>query len=87
VKRPDRDVGLSLLGNVIWFFFGGLWLALGHLIAGLLLMLTIIGIPFGVASIKMAGLALAPFGKMIVPKGELPAGATLVVVPPDGLGA
>ena len=47
----------------------GLWLALGHLVTGLLLCLTIIGIPFGVASFKLAGLALVPFGKMIVKAG------------------
>jgi uncharacterized membrane protein YccF (DUF307 family) len=58
---------LSFLGNVIWFFLGGIWLALGHLLAGLLLCITIIGIPFGVASFRMAGLALAPLGKQIVP--------------------
>jgi uncharacterized membrane protein YccF (DUF307 family) len=43
------------------------WLALGHMIAGILLCLTIIGIPLGIASFKMAGLALAPLGKTIVP--------------------
>ena len=71
VRRPDRDAGLSTLGNVIWFVFGGLWLALAHLIVGLLLCVTIIGIPLGLASIKMAGLAIAPFGRQIVPKSQL----------------
>ena len=66
VHRPDRDVALSLLGNVIWLVFGGLWLALGHLLTGLVLIITIIGFPLGIANIKMAGLALAPFGKRIV---------------------
>ena len=72
VERQDRDVALGCLGNAIWFVFGGVWLALGHLVAGLLLCLTVIGIPLGVASFKMAGLALAPFGKQIVPIGTVP---------------
>ena len=58
-----------MIGNVLWFVLGGWWLALGHLVGGLLLCLTIIGIPFGIASFKMAGLALAPLGKRIVPAG------------------
>lgn len=67
VERQDRDVALGCLGNTIWLVTGGVWLALGHLLAGLLLCLTIVGIPLGVASFKLAGLALAPFGKQIVP--------------------
>ena len=66
VRRPDADDGVSVIANVIWLVFGGIWLALGHVVAGLLLCITIIGIPFGVASFKMAGLALVPFGKEIV---------------------
>jgi uncharacterized membrane protein YccF (DUF307 family) len=49
VQRPGRDAGLSTLGNVLWFFLGGFWLAMGHLLVGLLLCLTIIGIPLGIA--------------------------------------
>jgi uncharacterized membrane protein YccF (DUF307 family) len=60
-------VALGCLGNVLWFLFGGFWLALGHLITGILLCLTIIGIPFGIASFKMAGLALAPFERRSFP--------------------
>ena len=66
VRRPDANDGVSVIANVIWLVFGGIWLALGHVVAGLLLCITIIGIPFGVASFKMAGLALVPFGKEIV---------------------
>jgi uncharacterized membrane protein YccF (DUF307 family) len=65
VARPTAG-GLTFLGNVIWFLLGGLWLALAHVLVGLLLCLTIIGIPFGVASFKMAGLALAPLGKEVI---------------------
>lgn len=70
VKRPDADAGLSCLGNAIWFVFSGLWLAIGHVITGVLLCITVIGIPLGLASFKMAGASLTPFGKMIVPVGQ-----------------
>lgn len=66
VDIPNRSSGVSFIANVVWLFLGGFWLAIGHVVAGLLLMITIIGIPLGVASFKMAGLALAPFGKTIV---------------------
>ena len=67
VERPGAGAAGSCLGNVIWFFFAGVWLAFGHLFTGLLLCATIIGIPFGIASFKLARLALWPFGKIIVP--------------------
>ena len=67
VPAPTRSVGLSAIGNVIWFVLAGWWLALAHLITGCLLCLTIIGIPLGIGSFKMAGAALVPFGKQIVP--------------------
>lgn len=56
---------LSVVMNVIWIFIGGFWICLTHLAFGLLLCITIIGIPFGRQHFKMAGLALAPFGKSI----------------------
>ena len=65
-----EDLGTGLLGtlgNVIWLVLAGWWLALGHLITAFLLMLTIIGIPFAWAHLKLAGIALWPIGKMIVP--------------------
>lgn len=71
VRRPRADVSLSTLGNVIWFILGGWFLVLLHLLTGLLLLLTIVGIPLGIANIKMAGLALAPFGKQIVPLASI----------------
>jgi uncharacterized membrane protein YccF (DUF307 family) len=78
VQRTDRDQALSCVGNVVWFVLAGLWLALGHVVTGLLLCLTIIGIPFGVASFKLAGLALVPFGKVVVKAGApLPPNATV----------
>ena len=57
---------MSLLGNIVWFIFGGLFAAFGYLIAGIGLCITIIGIPFGLQSFKMAGAVLFPFGKETV---------------------
>ena len=63
-----RQAGVwSVLGNVVWVIVLGWELALGHLIAGLLLCVTIIGIPFGVACWKMIPLALLPLGREVVP--------------------
>ena len=65
-----EDIGtgpLGMLGNIIWLVLAGWWLALGHLVTAFLLMLTIIGIPFAWAHLKLAGIALWPIGKMIVP--------------------
>ena len=79
VERPDADTP-SLVGNVIWFIFAGLWIAIGHVVTGLLLCLTIIGIPFGVANFKLAGLALMPLGREVVPIDYSPAAGERVVV-------
>jgi uncharacterized membrane protein YccF (DUF307 family) len=63
-----RDAGIwSVIGNVVWIIFFGWELALMHLVAGVLLMVTIIGIPFGVACWKMIPLSLVPLGRRIVP--------------------
>ena len=56
---------MKLIGNIIWVVFGGLFLSLGYVLSGLLLMITIVGIPFGWQVIKLAGLALWPFGKEV----------------------
>lgn len=57
---------MSLLVNIIWLIVSGLPLAIGHFISGLLLCITIIGIPFGRQSFKLAQLALMPFGARVV---------------------
>ncbi|WP_258345466.1 YccF domain-containing protein [Saccharopolyspora gregorii] len=57
---------MQLLLNVIWLIFGGLWLALGYAVAGIVLGITIIGIPFAIASFRMANFALWPFGRRLV---------------------
>ena len=54
---------MKLLGNIIWVLFGGLFMALGYVISGLILMITIIGIPFGWQIIKLSSLCLWPFGR------------------------
>ena len=56
---------MKLLGNLLWIVFGGLLIAIEYLIASLILMITIIGIPFGIQTLKLAELALWPFGKNI----------------------
>jgi len=78
VQRRSASGCLSVFGNVLWLVLGGLLLAIGHVVAGLVLCLTIIGIPFGIASFKMAGLALVPFGKEIVSADQLGAEDTAV---------
>jgi uncharacterized membrane protein YccF (DUF307 family) len=74
VRRDEltgqSDIGTGLLGfvgNLIWLVLAGWWLALGHLITAVLLAVTIIGIPFAWAHLKLAGIALWPIGKVIVP--------------------
>ena len=72
VHSPTRGAA-SAVGNVLWFVLAGLWLALIHVVGGLLLCLTIIGIPFGIQAFKLAGLAVAPLGRQIVRIRDLPA--------------
>lgn len=56
---------MKIIGNIIWVIFGGLFLAIQYFISSILLMITIIGIPFGLQTMKLAGLALWPFGKQV----------------------
>jgi uncharacterized membrane protein YccF (DUF307 family) len=66
--RGDVGTGLlGFLGNLVWLVLAGWWLALGHLVTALLLAVTILGIPFAWAHLKLAGIALWPIGKMIMP--------------------
>ena len=65
VRREGAGAG-SVVGNVVWFLVAGWWLALLHVLFGLLLAITIIGIPFTVVHFKLAGLALTPYGKDVV---------------------
>ena len=68
---------MRALLNVIWLVFAGIWLAILYVVAGVLISLTIIGIPFGVAAFRMAGMALWPFGRQVVKKPEAGVGSTL----------
>jgi uncharacterized membrane protein YccF (DUF307 family) len=82
VPSATRHRGLSVIGNVLWFVLAGWWLALEHLLVGIILCITIIGIPLGVASFKMAGAALVPFGKEVVRlEGLTSASPGAIVVP------
>jgi uncharacterized membrane protein YccF (DUF307 family) len=61
---------MKTIGNILWFVLAGVWLAIGYTIAGLLMCVTIIGIPFGIQAFKLAGFVLWPFGRTAVPKSE-----------------
>lgn len=83
VKKPTAGA-MSAIGNVIWFVLSGLWLAIGHVLAGIVLCVFIVTIPFGIASFKMAALALFPLGKEVVPArfaDVAPPTATVVTMP------
>jgi uncharacterized membrane protein YccF (DUF307 family) len=81
VKKPTAGVG-SAIGNVIWFIFSGLWLAIGHAVTGVLLCLTIIGIPLGLANFKLIPVSLLPLGRDIVPVDDVNAAWVQASVPP-----
>ena len=66
--QTDTGTGLlGLIGNLIWLLLAGWWLALAHVITAVILAVTIVGIPFAWAHLKLAGIALWPIGKAIVP--------------------
>lgn len=65
-STPTAGGCLGTLMNVLWIFLGGIWICISHLLLGLLLCITIIGIPFGRQHFKLATLALTPFGKEVV---------------------
>ena len=68
-NKNDLGSGpLGVVGNIIWFIFAGIWLAIGHISSAIICFLTIIGIPFGIQHLKLAGISLFPIGKTIVPK-------------------
>jgi uncharacterized membrane protein YccF (DUF307 family) len=69
VDKPRSGVG-SFLGNVVWVVLAGWWLAIGHILTGVAMCLTIIGIPLGIASFKLVPVSLMPLGKDIVRTDE-----------------
>jgi uncharacterized membrane protein YccF (DUF307 family) len=68
VDRPEAGAW-SVLGNVIWALVAGIWLAIGHVVTAIPLFVSIIGIPLGIANLKMIPISLLPLGKEIVPTG------------------
>ncbi|HEX7099017.1 MAG TPA: YccF domain-containing protein [Acidimicrobiia bacterium] len=70
---PTDGGFFTSVGNVVWLILIGWWLAAAHFVFGILLCLTLIGIPMGVASFRMAGLALWPFGRKVVERSALSA--------------
>jgi uncharacterized membrane protein YccF (DUF307 family) len=86
VQRLDRGVALSTIGNVVWLVLAGWWLTLAHVFTALLLAITIIGIPLAIANLKMAGLALWPYGRSVVPipRDGTPPPDAYYVPPPGG---
>lgn len=78
VKRPDAGAP-SVIGNIIWLLLAGWWLALGHIITGVLLCLTIIGIPLGLGNFKLIPVSLWPFGREIVPIDQAGGGEAVTI--------
>jgi uncharacterized membrane protein YccF (DUF307 family) len=70
IRKPTAGAG-SALGNLIWIVFAGWWLALGHLVTALAQILTIIGIPLGLANLKLIPVSLTPLGHEIVPSDQV----------------
>lgn len=71
--NEEDDIGTGILGsigNIVWFVFAGVWLAIGHIMSALACFVTIIGIPFGIQHLKLAVIALAPIGQTIVTTEE-----------------
>jgi uncharacterized membrane protein YccF (DUF307 family) len=65
VAKPTAGVG-AFLGNVVWVILAGWWLAIAHIVSGVVLCITIIGIPMGIADFKLVPVSLMPLGKEIV---------------------
>ena len=70
VRKPTAGA-LSVVGNIIWFILAGWWLALGHIISGILQCITIIGIPLGLANFKLLPVSVAPLGHEIVDADDI----------------
>lgn len=66
VRRPGGDSPLRVIGNVVWFVLVGIEMAIAHLITGVALCLTVIGIPLGLGNFKLIPLILLPFGREVV---------------------
>jgi uncharacterized membrane protein YccF (DUF307 family) len=83
VDRPDASTVLGIIGNVIWLVVAGIELAAIHVVAGVMLCLTIVGIPLGIACFKLIPLCLLPFGKEVVPSDSVPPATPAYRSPPS----
>ena len=70
VPKPTAGV-LSVIGNIIWFLVAGWWLALGHIVSAIAQFITIIGIPLGIANLKLVPVSLFPLGHEIVDADDI----------------
>ena len=77
VKKPGAGTGSALV-NVVWIVLAGWWIALGHVATAVGFFVTIIGIPFGIASLKLAALSFVPYGKQVVPRSQADATAIFI---------
>ena len=77
VPKPDAGAP-STIANVLWFILAGVWMALSHIVLGIVLCITIIGIPLGLGNFKLAAVAIAPLGKEIVSADDSRAQAGIV---------
>ena len=77
VRKPDAGAP-STIANVLWFILAGLWMAIAHVVLGILLCVTIIGIPLSLGNFKLAAVAIAPLGKEIVSADDPRAQAGIV---------
>jgi uncharacterized membrane protein YccF (DUF307 family) len=82
VTKPGAGLG-SGIGNVFWVLLSGVWLAIGHVVIGVLLCITSIGIPLGLANFELIPVSLLPLGKDIVPTGSAAAASSSAVVGPQ----
>ncbi|MBG6184276.1 uncharacterized membrane protein YccF (DUF307 family) [Arthrobacter sp. CAN_A214] len=71
VDRGGKTYLFSTLGNVIWVLVAGIWIAIGHIVTAIPMFVSIIGIPLGIANLKLIPVSLMPLGKEIVPSGSM----------------
>ncbi|MGG5170676.1 YccF domain-containing protein [Pseudarthrobacter sp. J1738] len=70
VERPGGNGFFSLLGNVVWLLVAGIWLAVGHVVTSIPMFVSIVGIPLGIANLKLIPVSLMPLGKQIISTGQ-----------------